>query len=168
MQAEYLGQDNPLEEEMATHSNIFDWRILWTKELGGLQSIGLQRVRYAWLNTQQAHILCICVHLNSLHEFGDLDINKDLKRAILQEWWVKPYYWGDRYLSFLSSLPLLLSCLVLFFLLPVSSSSLFWFFLFLFLFPFLPPVLTNINCCYIQLHVSFIQRLICPGTKAAI
>ena len=35
-----LGQKNPLEKEMATLSNIFAWRIPWTKEPGGLQSIG--------------------------------------------------------------------------------------------------------------------------------
>jgi len=34
------------EEGMATHSNILPWRILWTEEPGGLQSIGLQRVRH--------------------------------------------------------------------------------------------------------------------------
>ena len=39
-----LGQEDPLEEQMATHSSILAWRILWTEELGGLQSIGLQRV----------------------------------------------------------------------------------------------------------------------------
>ena len=33
-----------LEKEMATHSSILDWRIPWTKELGGLQSMGSQRV----------------------------------------------------------------------------------------------------------------------------
>ena len=38
------GQEDPLEKEMATHSNILAWRIPWTKEPGGLQSIGLQRV----------------------------------------------------------------------------------------------------------------------------
>ena len=36
--------EDPLEEEMATHSSILAWRILWTEEPGGLQSIGLQRV----------------------------------------------------------------------------------------------------------------------------
>ena len=41
-----LGQEHPLEKEMATHSSIFAWRIPWTKELGGLQSMGSQRVRY--------------------------------------------------------------------------------------------------------------------------
>ena len=35
-----LGQEDPLEEEMATHSSIFAWRILWTEEPGGLQSMG--------------------------------------------------------------------------------------------------------------------------------
>ena len=35
-----------LEKEMATHSNILAWRIPWTEEPGGLQSMGLQRVRY--------------------------------------------------------------------------------------------------------------------------
>ena len=40
-----LGQGDPLEEEMATHSNILAWRIPGTEEPGGLQSMGLQRVR---------------------------------------------------------------------------------------------------------------------------
>ena len=39
-----LGQGDPLEKEMATHSNILAWRIQWTEEPGGLQSMGLQRV----------------------------------------------------------------------------------------------------------------------------
>ena len=39
-----LGQENPLEKEMATHSSIHAWKIPWTKELGGLQSMGSQRV----------------------------------------------------------------------------------------------------------------------------
>ena len=40
-----LGQEDPLEEEMATHSSILVWRIPWTEKPCGLQSIGLQRVR---------------------------------------------------------------------------------------------------------------------------
>ena len=39
-----LGWDDPLEEGMATHSSFLAWRILWTREPGGLQSIGSQRV----------------------------------------------------------------------------------------------------------------------------
>ena len=42
-----LGQEDPLEEEMATHSNILTWEIIWTEEPRGLQSVGSQRVRLA-------------------------------------------------------------------------------------------------------------------------
>ena len=41
-----LGQEDPLEEGMATHSSIPAWRIPWTEEPGGLQSLGSQRVRH--------------------------------------------------------------------------------------------------------------------------
>ena len=40
-----LGWKDPLEEGMTTHSSILAWRIQWTEEPGGLQSMGLQRVR---------------------------------------------------------------------------------------------------------------------------
>ena len=40
-----LGQDDPLEKGMATHSSILAWIIPWTEELGGLQSMRSQRVR---------------------------------------------------------------------------------------------------------------------------
>ena len=43
-QAQSLGQEDPLEKGMATHSGILAWRIPWTEEPGGLQSRGLQRV----------------------------------------------------------------------------------------------------------------------------
>ena len=42
-----LGQEDPLEEGMAAHSSILAWRIPWTEEPGGLQSIALQRVRHS-------------------------------------------------------------------------------------------------------------------------
>ena len=44
MQIRFLGQEDPLEEGMATHSRILAWRIPWTEESGGLQSTGSQRV----------------------------------------------------------------------------------------------------------------------------
>ena len=43
-----LGQEDPLEKGMATHSSILAWRIPWTEEPGGLQSMGSQRVRHDW------------------------------------------------------------------------------------------------------------------------
>ena len=43
-QVQSLGQDDPLEEEMAIHSSILAWKIPWTEESGGLQFMGPQRV----------------------------------------------------------------------------------------------------------------------------
>ena len=44
----FLGQEDPLDRERATHSSIPAWRISWTEEPGRLQSMGLQRVRHNW------------------------------------------------------------------------------------------------------------------------
>ena len=46
VQVQSLGQEDPLEKGMATHSSILAWRIPWTEEPGGLQSMGSQRVRH--------------------------------------------------------------------------------------------------------------------------
>ena len=43
-QVQSLGQEDPLEKTMATHSSILAWRIPWTEEPGGLQSMGSQRL----------------------------------------------------------------------------------------------------------------------------
>ena len=43
-QVQSLGGEDPLEKEMAPHSNILAWKIPWTEEPGGLQSMGWQRV----------------------------------------------------------------------------------------------------------------------------
>ena len=48
-----LGREDPLEKEMATHSSILAWRIPWTEEPGGQQSMGLQRVRHDLVSKQQ-------------------------------------------------------------------------------------------------------------------
>ena len=44
-----LGQEDPLEEEMATHSGILAWKIPWTEKPGGLQSKGSQRFGHNWM-----------------------------------------------------------------------------------------------------------------------
>ena len=46
MRVQSLDHEDPLEKELATHSSILDWKIPWTEEPGGLQSMGLQRVGY--------------------------------------------------------------------------------------------------------------------------
>ena len=62
-QVRFVGQEDPLEEGMATHSTILAWKIPWTEEPGRLQSMGSQRVRYDWVtNTWN-------IHLSSLFTF---------------------------------------------------------------------------------------------------
>ena len=56
MQVQFLDQEDPLEKDMATYSSILAWRIPWTEEPGGLQSIGLQRVRQNWFDLAYRHI----------------------------------------------------------------------------------------------------------------
>ena len=46
-QVQSLGQDDPLEKEMAIHSSVLAWKILWTEESVRLQSIGSQRVGHS-------------------------------------------------------------------------------------------------------------------------
>ena len=55
-----LGQGDPLEEGMTTHSSILAWRIPLTEEPGGLQTMGSRRVRHGWVsNTWTLLLLCI-------------------------------------------------------------------------------------------------------------
>ena len=51
MQVESLGQKDTMEEDRATHSSILAWKIPWTEDSGRLQSTGLQKVRYDWVQT---------------------------------------------------------------------------------------------------------------------
>ena len=61
-----MGQEDPLEQEMATHSSILAWRIPWTEEAGGLQSIGLQRVRQDWSDLACTHQRTLIILLGRL------------------------------------------------------------------------------------------------------
>ena len=54
-QVQSLGWDDPLEEEMAIHSTILAWKILWTEEPGGLPSTEAQRVGRYWSNLACMH-----------------------------------------------------------------------------------------------------------------
>ena len=46
-----LGQEDPLEKEMATHSSTLAWKIPWLEEPGGLQSMGSQRIGHDWVTS---------------------------------------------------------------------------------------------------------------------
>ena len=61
-----LGWEDPLEDSMATHSSILAWRIPWTEELGGLQSMWSQRVQLDSWVTKHTHLLTFIVHVLSL------------------------------------------------------------------------------------------------------
>ena len=50
-----LGWEDPLEKQMAPHSSILAWRIPWTEEPGGLQSMGSPRVRHGWVTLTHTH-----------------------------------------------------------------------------------------------------------------
>ena len=89
-QLQSLGEEDPLEEEMAPHSSYLAWRMPWTEEPGGLQSVGLQRAGRHWVtgvNTIKVYVsvllsqvvptsssptassslfLCVCVSLPTL------------------------------------------------------------------------------------------------------
>ena len=67
MPAPSLGQEDPLEKEMATHSSILAWEIPWTEEPGRLQSMGLKRVGHNLVTKQQLTRLPLSVVTIFLH-----------------------------------------------------------------------------------------------------
>ena len=54
---QFLGQEDPLEKEMASHSSILAWKISWAEEPGRLQSLGFQRFRHNLATKQQQTVL---------------------------------------------------------------------------------------------------------------
>ena len=72
-QVQSLGQEDPLEKEMSTHSSTVAWKIPWTKECGRLQSMGWQRVGYHWA-------------MSLTHSAYKLNIQGDNKQA-----WCTPF-----------------------------------------------------------------------------
>ena len=89
----FLGWKDTLEEVMATHSNILAWKIPWTEEAGGLQSVELQRVRHDWA----------CTHTQCMENTGFLllffTIYKGQKKTNLTpEFILAPCRW-ERYTS---------------------------------------------------------------------
>ena len=60
-----LDREDPPEEELTTHSSILAWKMPWTENTGGLQSVGSQRVGHNWA-TEQASISPISKSVNIL------------------------------------------------------------------------------------------------------
>ena len=81
MQVQFLSQEDPLEEDMATHSSILTWRIPWTGEPGRLQSMGSQRVRLDFVNTHttKTGLLIDSDRIERILAFSILRIKKSLR-----------------------------------------------------------------------------------------
>ena len=60
-QVQSLGQKDPLEKEVATHSSVLAWKILWTEESGGLQSMRSQKRVGHSLTTKKQQIICMYI-----------------------------------------------------------------------------------------------------------
>ena len=58
-----LGQEDPLEKEMAAHSSILAWRIPWTEKPGGLQTMESQRVRHDWTSFTHSLLISIIIYI---------------------------------------------------------------------------------------------------------
>ena len=79
-----LGQEDPLEKEITTHSSILAWEISWTEEPGGLQSLELQRVGHnlATEHAEQCYdsiatltLLCIKARTKTIHIVNNPKLN---------------------------------------------------------------------------------------------
>ena len=83
-----LDWEDPLEEEMATHSSILAWRIPWTEEPGGLQSMMLQRVGYDWVTNTLQCLTYAWGPLEACHSVRDvvlkqIDFKQDLTLSFI-------------------------------------------------------------------------------------
>ena len=80
-----LGWEDPLEKEMATHFSILAWRISWTEEPGGLQSVGSQRVGHDWRDLACTSILAW--EILWTEESGGATVHESQKnRTQLSDW----------------------------------------------------------------------------------
>ena len=91
MQVRSLDQEDPLEEDMATHSNTLAWRIPWTEEPSGLQPKGSQRVGRDWA----------CMHGSARRpdppsQFSELLVFSDGQTLQVQSLSLHPFSGADR------------------------------------------------------------------------
>ena len=104
MQVWSLGQEDPLEKEMATHSSILVWKTPWAEEPCGLQSMGSQRIRHDWMANKfhPCHI-----HNLTLLQRSDSRLNLETETRwaqfspflcllLLGQWWAH----GEGYITF--------------------------------------------------------------------
>ena len=81
---QFLGQEDPLEKGMAPHSSILSWRIPWTEDPGGLQSIGSQK-SWTWLSWTWLNWICCCLDLATKQQLS-LYTKQDLQPYLWPLW----------------------------------------------------------------------------------
>ena len=91
-----LGQEDPLEKEMATHSSTLAWKIPWTEERSRLQSMGSQRVGHDWATSLHIYIyICLLSHVHLFLNPMDCSLSGSSVHRILQarilEWVAIPF-----------------------------------------------------------------------------
>ena len=80
-----LGWEESLEKEMAVHSSILAWRIPWTEDPGGLQSIGSQRVWHDWVTNTHTHT--VYTHTHIYVQYFCMQAERDLwDHPVIQQW----------------------------------------------------------------------------------
>ena len=107
-----LGQEDPLEKGMATHSSILAWRILWTEEPGSLQFMGSQRVRHDWVpgDSTRFHRLRVqspqpaCPTLPNTHTHTHTHTHKHILQTLIASPGGNLCFWLTGYRSELSFL----------------------------------------------------------------
>ena len=88
-----LGQEDPLEKETATHSSTLAWRIPWTEEPVGLQSIGSQRVTYDWATNYTAAIV-LAASPRGAYICQSLHLPETIIPAVVDLWAFVVRHWG--------------------------------------------------------------------------
>ena len=110
MQVWSLVQEDPLEKEMATDSSVLSWEILWTEKSGGLQSVGLQRVRYDLATRQQQQQQSLIQYQHRVSWCSKPFLKIILYHSLCQEWTTcKPSLGSMREITLFSAWTLSLS-----------------------------------------------------------
>ena len=84
-QVRSLGQEDPLEKEMATHSSTLAWKIPWTEEPGSLQSMGSQRVRHDRATSLSLSLSTYMRHLEESRAFPRGSVQEMRVQSLGQE-----------------------------------------------------------------------------------
>ena len=117
MQVWSLGQADPPEKDMATHSSVLAWRIPWTEDPGGQQSLELQRVRHdlvtepkrtAWVSLEGVQLTTSDSSVFHLPDLGQLRHSVYLRRNGRSYLiWLIPWFWAAAAAKSLQSCPTL-------------------------------------------------------------